>query len=47
MIPAFASKLSLPTQKTNVDAQKITSLLLQTYGIATIGFFIHDKLGKV
>lgn len=47
MTPTFASKLGLPTRRTNVGAQKIDGSALQTYGMATAGFSVHDKLGRV
>lgn len=47
MTPIFASKLGLPTQKTNIVAQKIDDLALPTYEMPIAGFSVYNKLGKV
>ena len=47
MTPAFAAKLGLSTQPTNVGAQKIDGSTLKTYGMTIAGFLIQDELGKI
>ena len=47
MTPAFAAKLGLSTQPTNVGAQKIDGSALKTYGMTIAGFSIQDGLGKI
>ena len=47
MIPIYATKWGLVTQKLNISAQKIDSLPLVTYKIVLIGFSVQDKLKKV
>lgn len=47
MTPAYAAKLGLLTQKTDVGAQKIDDSTLVTYGIVIVGFSLQEKLGKV
>lgn len=46
MISAYAKKLGLNMQKTDVGIHKIDSLLLKTFGIVIAGFQVIDKLGK-
>ena len=46
MTPAFAAKLGLSTQPTNVGAQKIDGSTLKTYGMTIAGFSMQDGLGK-
>lgn len=47
MTPAYAAKLGLLTQKTDVGAQKIDDSALVTYWIVIVGFSLQEKLGKV
>ena len=47
MTLAYAKKLGLQTQKTNVGAQKIDGSLLGTYGMVIAAFQVKDKLGRV
>ena len=46
MTSAYAKKLGLQTQKTNVEAQKIDGSSLDTFGILIAGFQVIDKLGR-
>ena len=46
MTSSYASKLGLRVRKTNVEAQKIDSSLLQTFGKVIAGFQVEDKLGR-
>ena len=46
MTPAFAAKLGLSTQSTNLRAQKIDGSALKTYGMTIAGFSIQDNLGR-
>ena len=46
MTPAFAAKLGLYTQPTNVGAQKIDGSALKTYNMTIAGFSIQDKLDR-
>ena len=43
MTPAYAKKLSLRTQKTDIGAQKIDGSSLDTFGIVITGFQVLDK----
>ena len=45
MTPAYAKQLGLQIQKTDVGAQKIDGLLLQTFAMIIVGFQVEDKLG--
>ena len=47
MTPAFAAKLGLSTQPTNIGAHKIDGSMLKTYGMTIAGFLIQDGLGKI
>ncbi len=47
MTPAYAKKLGLITRKTSVGAQKINSLLLETYSMVSASFLLQDSLGRV
>ena len=46
MTSAYARKLGLWTQRTDVGAQKIDGSLLKTYGMVIAAFQVKDKLGK-
>ena len=46
MTPAYAKQLGLQVQKTDVGAQKMDGLLLQTFGMFITGFQIEDKLSR-
>ena len=46
MTPAHAKQLGLRTQSTNISAQKIDGLLLQTYRMVIATFQVINKLGK-
>ena len=46
MTLAYASKLGLQVQKTDVRTQKIDNLLLETFGMVIANFQVLDKLGK-
>ena len=46
MNPAYAKQPSFQVWKTDVEAQKINGLLLQTFGIVIAGFQVDDKLGR-
>lgn len=46
MTSTYIEKLSLTSQSINIDAQKIDSLLLETYGIVTVEFSVYNKLGR-
>ena len=45
--PAFAAKLGLSTQITNVGAQKIDGSALKIYGKIIAEFWIQDEFGKI
>ncbi len=45
--PSFAAKLGLRPGPTNVGAQKIDGLPLETYGIVLARFSLQDYLGRV
>ena len=47
MTPAFAAKLGLSTQPTNVGAHKIDCFTLKIYEITISGFLIQERLGKI
>ena len=47
MTPAFAPKLVLSTQPTNISAQKIDGFLLKIYDMIMAGFSIQDELVKI
>ena len=44
--PAYAKKLDLNTQKTNVGAQKIDGSALETFGMVIADFQVEDKGGR-
>ena len=46
MIPAYAKRLGLKTQKTNVGAQKINGSALETFGMVITDFQVEDKSGR-
>ena len=46
MTLAYSKELGLQIQKTDVEAQKINSLLLNTFAIIISVFQVEDKLGK-
>lgn len=46
MTPVYIVKLGLVTKTTNVGTQKIDSLSLKTYSIATAGFLFQDRQGR-
>ena len=46
MTLAYASKLGLQMEKTDVGAQKIDGLLLETYGIVIAAFRVLNKVGR-
>ena len=46
MSQVFASELGLKIQKTNVRAQKIDGITLETYGIVVSTFSVSDKDNK-
>ena len=43
---AFASQLGLKIRKTNVGAQKINGITLETYGMVVSTFSVSDKDGR-
>ena len=47
MHPAFAERLSLVMQATNVDAQKIDGSTLETYGMVVATFSVTDQADRV
>ena len=47
MTPAYAFKLGLRIQKTDVSAQKINGSSLRTFVMIIAGFYIKDNLGRV
>ncbi len=47
MIPAYSAELDFITQKTNIGAEKIDGLSLQTYGMASASFSLQNSLGKI
>ncbi len=47
MTPGYAVELGLTTWKTSVGAQKIDGLPLETYGMVSASFSLHNSLGKV
>lgn len=44
---AYIAKLDLTTRKTNVGAQKINGLPLETYSITLVMFLIQNNLEKI
>ena len=42
----YAWKLRLKIRKTNVEAQKIDSFALETFGIVIIDFQVEDKANR-
>ena len=46
MTPAYAKQLGLRTQKTDVRAQKINGLSLQTFEMVITSFKVEDKRGR-
>ena len=47
MHPAFAEKLGLVVQTTNVGAQKIDATTLETYGMVVAAFSVTDQTDRV
>lgn len=47
MTPAYAMKLGLTTQITNIEAQKIDDNVIETFGIVTAKFLLLDSLERV
>ena len=47
MHPAFAERLGLVMQTTNVGAQKIDGTTLETYGIVVAVFSVTDQANRV
>ena len=47
MTLAYAKKLGLRTQKSDVRAQKIDGSSLKTFGMVIAGFQVINKLGRV
>ena len=47
MTPAYIAKLDFKICPTNVEAQKIDSSLVKTFGMVITGFQVEDKLGRV
>ena len=47
IIPAYAAKLGLRLRPTNVGAQKIDGLVLETHGMTSARFLIQDSQGRV
>ena len=47
LTPAYAKKLGLWTQKTDVEAQKTDGSSLDTFGIVIAGFQVLDKQGRI
>ena len=43
MSQAFAQELDLKICKTNIGAQKIDGIILETYGMVVSTFFVSDK----
>ena len=46
MTPAYAAKLGLGVQKTDIGAQKINGSILDTFKMILADFQVEDKLGK-
>ena len=46
MTPAYAAKLGLKVQKTDIGAQKIDGSTLKTFGMILADFQVEDKLGR-
>ena len=47
MQPAFAEKLGLIVQSTNVGAQKIDGTTLEIYGMVVAAFSVTDQVNRV
>ena len=47
MHPAFAKKLGLMVQATNVSTQKINGTTLETYGMVVAAFSVTDQADRV
>ena len=47
MHPAFAERLGLVVQTTNVGAQKINGTTLETYGMVVAAFSVTDQANRV
>ncbi len=47
MTPAYTTKIGHIAGKTSVEAQKIDGSPLETYGMASARFSLHDSLGRV
>ena len=47
MHPAFAERLGLVVQTTNIGAQKIDGTTLETYGMVVAAFLVTDQANKV
>ena len=45
--PAFAKELGLPIRLTDVGAQKIASIILDTFGIVVVAFLVANKANRV
>lgn len=46
MHPNYTKKLGLAIQKTDVGAQKIDGMSLETFGMVIAGFQVQDKIGR-
>ena len=47
MHPAFAERLGIVVQTTNVGAKKIDSITFETYGMVVAAFLVTDQADKV
>ncbi len=47
IIPAYATKLGLTTQRTSIGAQKIDSSSLETYSMVSASFSLQDSQRRV
>ena len=47
MSPAYAKRLGLKTWKTNIEAQKIDSSVLEIFGMVIADFQIENKGGRL
>ena len=47
MAPAYAAKLGLKVQKTDIGAQKIDGSIFDTFGMVLADFQVEDKLGRL
>ena len=45
--PTFARELRLPIRSTDVGAQKIDGIMLDTFGIVVVAFSVTDKTNQV